>query len=130
MLAEMATMQSQKMQDIANKTEKETESMQIITFVAFVFLPGTFVAVRFGWPLARNLGLDLTCDQTFFQSGLFEWRQGAHSMGDSLKFNWIAFSFFSAICFPLMLIIFAMCWWWLRRRDRLRRESVTGAGEV
>ncbi|KAH7157257.1 hypothetical protein B0J13DRAFT_435115 [Dactylonectria estremocensis] len=106
-LAEVAVDQSQRMQEIANKTEKETESMHIITFVTLAFLPGTFVA-------------------TFFQSGLFQWKEDGHNMRDSLKFNWIAFSFFAAICFPLMAVIFGMWWLWLRRRNRVR----PGAGEA
>ncbi|KAH7175263.1 hypothetical protein EDB81DRAFT_769547 [Dactylonectria macrodidyma] len=100
MLTEIAAEQSQRMQEIANKTEKETESMHIITFVTLAFLPGTFVA-------------------TFFQSGLFKWKEDGHGMSDSLKFNWIAFSFFAAICFPLMAVIFGMWWFWLRRRNRV-----------
>ena len=37
--------QSQKMERIADKTEKETISMHVITCVTLAFLPGTFVAV-------------------------------------------------------------------------------------
>ncbi|KAF7552111.1 hypothetical protein G7Z17_g4548 [Cylindrodendrum hubeiense] len=51
-----ANEQAHNMQEIANKTEQETESMHIITFVTLAFLPGTFVA-----------------------SGLFEWQPGGNS---------------------------------------------------
>ena len=36
---------TQRMEDIAERTEKETISMRIITVVALFFLPGTFVSV-------------------------------------------------------------------------------------
>jgi hypothetical protein len=35
-----------RMEDIALKTEEETVSMRIVTYVTLVFLPGTFVSVR------------------------------------------------------------------------------------
>lgn len=38
------------MRKIADKTERETASMHIITLVTLIFLPGTFVAVSSSWP--------------------------------------------------------------------------------
>lgn len=36
-----------RMEDIAIKTEEETVSMRIVTYVTLFFLPGTFVSVRY-----------------------------------------------------------------------------------
>lgn len=35
-----------RMQEIANRTEKETVSMRVITLVTMFFLPGTFISVN------------------------------------------------------------------------------------
>jgi hypothetical protein len=43
----METM-THEMREIASKTEKETVSMRIVTWVTLFFLPGTFVSVSFG----------------------------------------------------------------------------------
>lgn len=43
---ESSQIQQGNMEEIAYKTEKETISMHIITFVTLSFLPGTFIAVR------------------------------------------------------------------------------------
>lgn len=45
MFTESSHIQSEKMEKIAYKTEKETISMHVITCVTLAFLPGTFVAV-------------------------------------------------------------------------------------
>jgi hypothetical protein len=45
MFTESSHIQSEKMEQIAYKTEKETISMHVITCVTLAFLPGTFVAV-------------------------------------------------------------------------------------
>jgi hypothetical protein len=114
-------LQGQKMEKIAAKTEQETISMHIITFVTLMFLPGTFVAVRLGWPYLWRAGtenLDLTRAQTFFQSGLIGWDDKA---GYSMNFNRKGFDLFALICFPLMAVTM-FCWWltWscLRRKAR------------
>ncbi|KAI1010570.1 hypothetical protein LB503_005028 [Fusarium chuoi] len=54
--AESAHLSTRNMENIANKTKRETSSMHIITFVTLIFLPGTFMA-------------------SFFQSGILEWPQ-------------------------------------------------------
>ncbi|KAK0724291.1 hypothetical protein B0H67DRAFT_550100 [Lasiosphaeris hirsuta] len=60
------------MHAVAEKTTKETPSMRIVTVVALIFLPGTFVAARLGLlPPASNPAALLTCSQTFFGTGLF-----------------------------------------------------------
>ncbi|KAF5686285.1 serine threonine kinase [Fusarium circinatum] len=81
--------QSEKMERIAYKTEKETISMHVITCVTLAFLPGTFVAA-------------------FFQSGLVEINQAATDVRDAVTFHPGAFKLFAAICFPLMCITFIL----------------------
>lgn len=108
------------MKKIAAKTEKETASMHIITLVTLVFLPGTFVAVRFGLPILCKFFADLTSDQTFFGSGLFQWDQNNPLEFPAWKPEF--FALFAKICFPLMggtiLIWTAPYFWMLWRHGR------------
>ncbi|CAM1509883.1 Fc.00g002180.m01.CDS01 [Cosmosporella sp. VM-42] len=103
-------MQSEKMERIAYKTEKETISMHIITSVTLAFLPGTFVAA-------------------FFQSGLIGWKEGAAGIKEAVIFNLTGFGLFAAICFPLMLLTFILWGFlfrYLTRRARRRLEENEG----
>ncbi|EWG52183.1 hypothetical protein FVEG_10983 [Fusarium verticillioides 7600] len=102
--------QSQKMERIAYKTEKETISMHVITCVTLAFLPAMFAA-------------------TFFQSGLVEVNRNATSVDNAVTFHDKAFRLFSAICFPLMALTFLL--WILvfrclsrRARRRIALENV------
>ncbi|KAH7004104.1 hypothetical protein EDB82DRAFT_42617 [Fusarium venenatum] len=104
---ESSHIQSEKMEKIAYKTEKETISMHVITCVTLAFLPGTFVAA-------------------FFQSGLVEINQAASGVRGAVTFHSGAFKLFALICFPLMFITFVL---WillfnhLARRARRREEK-------
>ncbi|CEF74703.1 hypothetical protein FGSG_02414 [Fusarium graminearum PH-1] len=104
---ESSHIQSEKMEKIAYKTEKETISMHVITCVTLAFLPGTFVAA-------------------FFQSGLVEINQAASGVRGAVTFHSGAFKLFASICFPLMFITFVL---WillfqcLARRARRREEQ-------
>jgi len=119
---------SQRMEDmaismhkIAEKTENDTASMHIITLVALVFLPGTFVAVRYGVPSAGRLTAALTLDQTFLNSGLYQWDQGLEAGMPTWKPEF--FSLFAKICFPMMaitLLIWLAAYWWWSSRQRKR----------
>jgi hypothetical protein len=65
---------TKQMHSIAIKTEQETVSMHVITIFTLIFLPGTFVAVRYGWPHVRRIfAACLTQMQTFFSSGAIQW---------------------------------------------------------
>ncbi|VTT72320.1 unnamed protein product [Fusarium fujikuroi] len=102
--------QSEKMERIAYKTEKETISMHVITCVTLAFLPGTFVAA-------------------FFQSGLVEINQTATDIRAAVTFHPGAFKLFAAICFPLMCLTFIL-WMFLfkylsgRALKRSKEESL------
>lgn len=113
------------MEKIAYKTEQETISMHVITFVALIFLPGTFVAVRFVWWFLQKLPFSaLTSQQTFFQSGLLTWEPNGDS--EELFFNWDGFELFAKICFPLMAFTLIIWWWfyvWLKSRARRRFQQ-------
>ncbi|KAK3695650.1 hypothetical protein B0T22DRAFT_113891 [Podospora appendiculata] len=87
------------MEKIAIKTEQETVSMHIITFVALLFLPPTFVA-------------------TFFQSGILEWEPSSTSIEQWL-FRADAFKLFVAISIPLTVVIL-IGWWVLNYYGRSR----------
>ncbi|KAI3328772.1 hypothetical protein F4824DRAFT_482588 [Ustulina deusta] len=63
------------MESIAGRTEKETSSMHIITLVTLLFLPGTFVAVRYALPkIHKEVNRHLTTNnQTFLGAGFYQW---------------------------------------------------------
>lgn len=134
------------MHTIAEKTERETALMHIITVVTLVFLPGTFVAVSVAGllflipplPLRASNKLaegSLTSVQTFLGSGLFQWAQNDSTMQFPI---WRPefFALFAKVCFPLMgatilvwLVAYfwsnlrAMCWR-QRRSDRDEEEAL------
>jgi hypothetical protein len=51
--ADIMEMMTKDMQQIALKTEQETVSMRIVTYVTLFFLPGTFVSVS-NFPLCER----------------------------------------------------------------------------
>ncbi|KAI6764370.1 hypothetical protein HG530_008159 [Fusarium avenaceum] len=109
MFTESSHIQSEKMEKIAYKTEKETISMHVITCVTLAFLPGTFVAA-------------------FFQSGLIEINQAASGVQGAVTFHPGAFKLFACICFPLMFLTFVL--WvflfkYLARRAKRREQRGT-----
>ena len=111
------------MHKIAAKTERETSSMHVITLVTLVFLPGTFVAVRFG--LLSDFSEDLTADQTFLGSGLFQWEQD--TLLDFPHWRPGFFALFAKICFPLMgatILIWLISYFWVswRRHQRVAKD--------
>ncbi|KAF4412858.1 hypothetical protein CFRS1_v002532 [Colletotrichum fructicola] len=55
MFAEIAMANNQQMQQISDKTAKQTTSMHVITVATLFFLPATFVAVRATCPSIGNL---------------------------------------------------------------------------
>ncbi|KAJ9425963.1 hypothetical protein QL093DRAFT_2256044 [Fusarium oxysporum] len=97
---ESSHIQSEKMERIAHKTEQETISMHVVTCVTLAFLPGTFLAA-------------------FFQSGLVKINESSDGIGGSVVFHAGAFKLFSLICFPLMLITFAL--WFIMFKVLARR---------
>ncbi|KAJ4317350.1 hypothetical protein N0V84_007407 [Fusarium piperis] len=107
---ESSQAQSEKMERIAFKTEKETISMHVITSVTLAFLPAMFVT-------------------TFFQSGLIEINKKAKRVSEAVDLHLHAFELFISICLPLMFITFGL--WillfnWLSKRARGR----VGLGKV
>ncbi|KAH6869672.1 hypothetical protein B0T10DRAFT_418216 [Thelonectria olida] len=108
--AEIAHEQGKKMENIANKTENQTGSMHIITFVTLAFLPGTFVA-------------------TFFQSGLVSWPDSDQNggSGGQAEVNTQGLGLFFAITIPMMFIT-GILWWlvyrYLKRRRRMKAMEV------
>ncbi|KAF7540154.1 hypothetical protein G7054_g1550 [Neopestalotiopsis clavispora] len=108
--AESAETSAKKMETIAYKTAHETASMHIITIVTLIFLPGTFVA-------------------TFFQSGVFWWKEAPENMESTWSYRGDAFAFFSYLCFPLMTATLGI-WlyvWYKMRRDRRKEEQENSA---
>jgi hypothetical protein len=125
---ESSHIQSEKMEKIAYKTEKETISMHVITCVTLAFLPGTFVAVSPHTMSHSNQAVltRLPSIKAFFQSGLIEINQAALGVQDAVTFHPGAFKLFASICFPLMFVTFVL--WvllfkYLARRAKRREEQ-------
>lgn len=112
------------MHDIAKTTERDTSSMHIITLFTLIFLPGTFLGVRFlinssfsKLPSNENL----TSDQTFFSTPIFG--EGNAGSNSSWTFDLGLFRLFLAICLPLMVVTTAV-WAWYMCRTKRRRAAV------
>ena len=111
------------MENIARKTEQETTSMHVITFVTLLFLPGTFLAVS---RLAVRLkSKPLTLDQSFFQSGIIQLK-----VPEAIDGDWMLLSgpweLFAKISFGLMLgvfVIWGIVYGYLRHRAHRRIRS-------
>lgn len=106
--------QGKKMENIANKTEHQTGSMHVITFVTLAFLPATFVA-------------------TFFQSGLVSWPNWDETEGAQVRihFNGRGFKLFCIICVPMMVItgiIWFIIYKCLKNRRIQKRRAEVAAG--
>jgi hypothetical protein len=111
------------MAEIALKTRQETNSMHIITIFTLIFLPGTFVAVRYGAPYIRKTFVwALTAYQTFFSSGVldFDGYDGDLPMVESIGYStkWAALKLFAVICLPLMGATLSVWGLWTWRQTK------------
>lgn len=120
---------------IAEKTERETASMHIITLVTLVFLPGTFVAVRTQTGRALLLTPILTAMQTLFGSGLYQWDDDRPEMAFPM-WKQEYFNLFAKICFPMMfgvILIWFLCYaqarWWKKPTARWWRKPTPGTSD-
>lgn len=115
------------MEKIAHKTEEETISMHIITLVALIFLPGTFIAVRlFVSSSASQVRFLTSSTQTVFQSGVFQWGSLDMINGASWVFKKDVFLLFAGVSAVIMAITFSawfLLYRCLRRRSRRGLES-------
>lgn len=96
------------MESIARRTERETVSMHTITVVTLLFLPATFLGVS-TFPLnPQQRGSVAYLQQTFFQSGVFQWADRPEIAGDWF-FRTDVFRLFMAICVPMTFL--TLCGW-------------------
>lgn len=120
------------MHKIAVKTEQETVSMHVITVFTLIFLPGTFLAVRFLFHHLQRLAETPEPDfltiqlrqQTFFSSGILDW-DATNDLAWAVRGG--AMRLFFYICVPMMLLIIAG--WYLlyllaQRKGRKRMTEV------
>lgn len=121
---------TEKMHDIAVKTNNQTVSMHVITVFTLVFLPGTFLAVsllRFIFIVTTRTAL-LTARQTFFSSGILRWYDSDDEMAAGSGYSWVTerdrLLLFVEIVVPMMvLIIVAWLALYLRSRKARRNEE-------
>ncbi len=113
------------MESIAGRTEKETSSMHIITLVTLLFLPGTFVAVRYALPkIHKEVNRHLTTNnQTFLGAGFYQWPDSndANQIPNYPIWRSDFFFLFAKISFPLMVLTLLFwawpyLWRWISRR--------------
>lgn len=121
---------TQNMHEIARNTEKDTSSMHVITFFALVFLPGTFLGVRYYCqhhhtkPTRESMPSYLTQNQSFFSTPIFEGQ--APDGSSSWTFNWEMFGLFARICFPMMFVTLLLWGMWTVYRSPSREKEVSG----
>lgn len=112
---------TEKMHEIAQKTQIETVSMRTITVVTLVFLPGTFISVSTN---ARQIPRAiLTCRQTLMSTPIITFTDGAGLLSDR-NISLGALQFYCAVSVPLMAFTFAswyLVYWWEKRK------TVTGS---
>ncbi|KAI1807216.1 hypothetical protein F4811DRAFT_559992 [Daldinia bambusicola] len=106
--ASSAKVSSDRMEDIAVRTEQETLSMHVITIFTLIFLPGTFIA-------------------TLFSSGVFRWDDDG-SLGSDWVIRQNALKLFFSVSIPMMVVILVS---WLvlfiymrRKRQQGKRKSL------
>lgn len=83
---------------IAQRTEKDTASMHIITLFTLLLLPGTFLGVRLAISYLRRLpNAPLTPNQSFFSTPIIA------ANGPNIKLNSTLGLLFLEICLPMMM---------------------------
>lgn len=102
------------MHELTIKTKKDTSSMHVITFVTLVFLPGTFVAVRYTLPKLWNyFSLRLTTDnQTFLGAGFYQWPEPSDGDAPAVFPEFRTKYFFLFLKISLGLTFATVLLWW------------------
>ncbi|OTB12726.1 hypothetical protein K445DRAFT_305013 [Daldinia sp. EC12] len=104
--ASSAKISSNRMEDIAIRTEQETVSMHVITIFTLIFLPGTFIA-------------------TLFSSGVFHWDDDG-SLGSDWVIRRNALKLFFSVCIPMMTIIlisWSLLFIYMRRKRQKGKQK-------
>lgn len=128
---------TREMQEIARNTEKDTASMHVITFLALIFLPGTFLGVRlyyYYYQHSRHSKSQspsyLTASQSFFSTPIFEGQTPEGSENPSRwSFNGELFGLFARICLPMMVVVLVLWGGWTWRVKRRSSRKVRGKGD-
>ena len=118
------------MNGIARNTEKDTASMHVITFFALVFLPGTFLGVRYycrSLLESESLPSLLTNSQSFFSTPIFDGK--AEDGSSAWSFNGKLFVLFAEICFPMMAVTLIFWALWTCRVKRRSRKGPEAKGD-
>lgn len=105
------------MQEIADRTERETVSMRIITLVTMFFLPGTFISVStpvflLSIPVTNGLL------QTLMSTDIIRFNDNHKTYSPS------ALKLFLAISIPMMGVTFCawyVVYWFTNNRERVQR---------
>lgn len=123
---------TENMQELTEKTTKETVSMSVIAGVTMFFLPGTFVSVRSISELDCQFWLISV--QTLMSTDVLQWEQ----LGDG-SYQLLtapgAVHIFLELTLPLMLVAFVI-WgivsWWneKQRKAKIRKKQVAAAAAM
>lgn len=103
------------MQDIADRTEKETVSMRIITLVTMFFLPATFISVSVPCLCSKTR---LTIVKTLMSTDIVKFKENEKVYSSS------ALKLFLTVALPMTFFTFCawyIVYWWVNNRERLQR---------
>jgi hypothetical protein len=123
--AQLAKSSTDAMELLTLKTKHETVSIHVITILTLIFLPSTFVAVRYTWPhFSRMVSQFLTACQTFFGSGIIDFERTSGST-ENLGYwitRWGAVKLFVLFCVPLTFVVVS-AWAVTYHRSRKRYKA-------
>ena len=97
------------MQGIAAKTEQETVSMKVVTYVTLFFLPGTFVSVSSCCSYLGMGGADMFSPQTLMSTDIIKYsldNNGAFTRQFSLG----CLKIYLCVTVPMMIATFLASW--------------------
>lgn len=122
-MATAANAQNQTLKVLAEKTQKDSRSMRIITFIAMAYLPATLIAVRKS-VVRINETLDSMSQQTLFSTSILQISSTGDSSSPTMlrvhKEIWI-YVFATLVLTGITLVV--TLWWDRKARRHDRKEA-------
>ena len=109
---------TRKMRVTAEKTERETVSMRVITSVTLFFLPATFLAV--GTLIINGIGVLLSCFQSFMSTDILSFETGSQEL--RMKALWL----YLELALPataLTFIVWGVIYHWAKKASKPNSEE-------
>lgn len=106
---------------ISQKTEKETVTMKIISWVTILFLPATFISVSWSDGLQRSFS---RLEQTLMSTDIVKYTTEEPEGDPHLVFSFGALKLFLAIALPLTTVtVLTLLFWRLRSRHAREQQN-------